>query len=125
MHTSLLAGTVAPDDDDTILAALASVSVVAETSPDTYVLGLRNEERAIYRRVEINGMATTIRITEALRALGFQSEPGSLVPPSHGCQIVLRRPPAVLPFGFAQRKKALWRPENRVAARPAETVVAR
>lgn len=120
MHTSLLARTAVPDDDDAILAALASVSVAVETSSDIYVLGLRNEDRAIYRRVEINGMATTIRVTEALRALGFQSEPGSLVPPSHGCQIVLHRPPAVPPFGVAKRKKALWCPESRVAAQPAE-----
>lgn len=134
MLTTRLAATSPADDDAAILRSVTGAvagldALPADVAAERYELGLRNEDGKIYRYLEVGGMPMVFAITEALRGFGFTPEPGAPEAASAAVsRIVFSRPPAILPFGFARRRKVLWRnlerpampgvPATRVPARP-------
>ena len=114
MLTTRLAPVSPADDDAAILRRITGVvaglePLPAEVAAERYELGLRNEEGKIYRYLDVGGMPMVFAITEALRGLGFTPEPGVPEAAVQRARIVFSRPPAILPFGFARRRKVSWR----------------
>lgn len=114
MLTTRLAPVSPAEDDAAILRSVTAVVAGLQTPPaevvaERYELALRNDEGRIYRYLEVGGMPTVFAITEALRGLGFTPEPGVPEAASQPSRIVFSRPRAILPFGFARRRKVSWR----------------